>query len=199
MIVDRERFYCDHFPLRRPKNNILVLLTLNSFDSTEKQALAEWAASGGGCDTYQRIVEDMQGPQTPEQLVLTLAALICYQRLLPFISDITGPRGSYQANFDAVLNGKRLGSGPFERMAFSILRVFWTVSDKEKMRQFLVAVLDKDPPILDFFDELSDQYWTYRMRDGLAHKQAFEMAGLEFLVVSSDEWQDEGAERVEGW
>jgi hypothetical protein len=56
-----------------------------------------------------------------------------------------------------------------EYMALSVLRVFYTVKDNEKMRTFLASVLSIQWPVLGPFHEFSDQYWTCRMDDELAH------------------------------
>jgi hypothetical protein len=151
------------------------------------RVLVEWAASGGGWSVYERILRDVQDSQKTEQLGLTLAGLLGYQRLLPFTpNDTTRPiKGSYLADFDAVVNGDHLSNQRtvFERMAFSFLRVLDTFKDDHhNIRRFLATVLDTNTPVLDSFDGFSDQYWVRRMENGLAHKDAFEMTGLQYLI-----------------
>ena len=163
---DRSNFYHDRRSLDTPRNNILVLLTWNPIRHMINEVLVEWAASVDGWRLYEQIIEDIQGPQSKEQLVLTLAALLCYQRLSPPTSNTNQPiKGSYQADFDAILDGERLSNARavFEYMVLSVLRVLYTIEDSEKMRTFLASVLDIQWPVLDPFHEFSDQYWTYRM------------------------------------
>jgi hypothetical protein len=169
-----------------PRNNILVLLCWNSIRPTANRVLVEWAASDDCLSVYEQIVKDIQGSETVEQLVLSLAAFLCYQRLLPVTRNDTNQpiKGSYQADFDAILDGERLGNEPIvlQYMGFSILRIYYTVKDNERMRPFLAAVLCIEPPVQDPFYEFSDEYWIYRMKDGRAHKDAFKMAGFECLT-----------------
>lgn len=178
-------FYREHPSLQIPRNNILVLLCWNSIKPTAGRVLIEWAASIDAWRLYERHIKDIQDSQSKEQLVLTLGALLCYQRLLPPNPNANQPiKGSYHADFDAILNFEYLGNAQtvFEHMVLSVLRIFWTVKDNGKMRRFLATVLNIQPPALDPFNEFSDQYWIYRMKDGLAHRDALKMAGLEYLM-----------------
>jgi hypothetical protein len=175
----RLNFYHSRRSLETPKNNVLVLLTWNPIRHMIEDALVEWAASVDGQRLYERIIKDLWGPQSKEQLVLTLAAFLSYQRLFPPTSDTNQPiRGSYQADFDAILNGERLNNARTvsEHMVLSVLRIFYTVKDNESMRIFLANVLDTEWPILDPFHEFSDQYFICRMRDVLGHEDALKMA-----------------------
>jgi len=93
-------------------------------------------------------------------------------------------------------------------MSFSILRIFYIVKDDEKMRQFLAAVLDTVPPVLDSFDKFLDEYSIYRIGKRLTHKDTFEMAGLGYVMeklavgdegemVIFDDNEDEEMEEIE--
>jgi hypothetical protein len=141
-MTDRTYFYREYPSLQMPTNNILVLLAWSSTEPKVNRVLAEWAASDTSFRVYERINESIKEYQTTEQLVLALAALLCYQRFLPVICKDQPIKGSYQADFDAILNGERLGNEPtvLEYMGFSVLRVYYTVKDNEKMRLFLAAV-----------------------------------------------------------
>ncbi|KAH6670177.1 hypothetical protein B0J14DRAFT_113998 [Halenospora varia] len=174
-------FYHCHPSLNTPKNNVLVLLACNPIDLIFSQVLVKWATSDAGLRIYERIIKGIQECQKTEHLVLALAALLCYQRLLPVTHNDQPIKGSYQADFHAILSGEHLGNEPtvLEHMGFSVLRVYYTVKDNEKMRRFLAAVLSIKPPVLDPFHEFSDRYWIYRMKSGLAHKDACKMAGFE--------------------
>jgi hypothetical protein len=169
-----------------PTNNVLVLLTWSSTEPIVNQVLVEWANSDASLSVYERIIKIIQERQTIEQLVLALAALLRYQRLLPVTHNDQSVKGSYQADFDAILSGERLGNEPtvLEHMGFSVLRVYYTVKDNEKMRLFLATVLHNlhiKPPVLDPSHELSDQYWIYRVRDEFGHKKAFALAGFGYM------------------
>jgi hypothetical protein len=198
LMGDRLNFYYERRSLETPKNNVLVLLTWNPTRNIIEEVLVEWVASVNGQRLYERLIKSIQVSQPKEQLVLTLAALLCYQRLFPPTPDTNQPiKGSYQADFDAILNGERLSNARtvFEYMAISVLRVFHTVKDNQKMRTFLGSVLNKQKlPVLDFFHESSDQYWVYRLGDrlareddGLSHKDAHKMVEKIVRPVRSGE------------
>ena len=121
---------------------------------------------------------DFQNPQEPEQLVLTLAALLCHERLLPYtLDDTTQPINScYLADFDVLLTGESLSNRRtvFERIGFSFLRVLATLGDKyEDMIQLLAVALDKDAPSLESFDGLTDQYGAPRIKNRVSHLRAY--------------------------
>lgn len=160
-----------------------MLLIWSSTVNSLPEAISEWANSDEGLNLYQRLIKDVQDSQSVEQLALTLGALLCHKRLLPYPpQEITQRiKSSYLADFEALLNAEPLRNerAVFERMAFSILRVLDTFGDDyQDMRQFLATVLDKKPPLLDPFDGFSDQYWMRRMKGMLAHEQAFGMVWL---------------------
>jgi len=93
---DRLNFYHDRRSLETPQNNVLVLLTWNPIRHMIDEVLVEWAASVDGCRLYERLINSIQVSQPKEQLVLTLAALLCYQRLFPPTPDTNQPiKGSY--------------------------------------------------------------------------------------------------------
>ncbi|KAL8838294.1 MAG: hypothetical protein Q9170_002191 [Blastenia crenularia] len=93
--------------LRKEENNILLLLTW-SFE-----VLSDWIDSEESLNLYQRLVDDLWLQQTPEEFALTLAALLCHERLLPYTRDDTAQpsRGSYFADLDATLNGTISATG----------------------------------------------------------------------------------------
>jgi len=65
----------------------------------------------------------------------------------------------------------------FERMGSSFLRVLDTFGDEyEDMIQLLAVSFDKTP-LLERFDEFSDQYWARRASDRLTHSRAYEEEG----------------------
>lgn len=149
--------------------------------------LSEWASSGGTSKLFQRLKEDFRHPQSPEQLALVLAALICYTRLLPYSpNDITQPiNGCYLADLNFLLRGISLSNQRtvFERIGFSLLRVFTTLGDGcEDIIQLLDGALDKDPPLLDALDGLTDQYIAKRITGRLSHLNAYiEIKGLRLI------------------
>lgn len=159
-----------------------MVLCWNSIKPAAPLVLSRWAASIDSWVLYRRLIEDIQHSQSKEQLVLNLGALLCYHRLLPPNPNANQHiKGSNLADFDAILkNVEYLGNyqSVLVHMALSVLRVFWTVKDDEKMRQWLATVLNLQPPSLDPFHESSDQYWTCRVEQALAHGDALDMAEL---------------------
>ncbi len=71
----------------------------------------------------------------------------------------------------------------FERMGFSFLRVLTTFGDKYKdIIQLLAGALDNDPPFLELFDGLMDQYVIERIRNRVPHLSACkEVKGLRLM------------------
>ncbi len=124
----------------------------------------------------RRLVEDFQNSQESEQLVLILAALLCHGRLLPYTPDDTVQpiSGCYLADLDLLLSGEPLSNQRtvFEMLGFSFLRVFVTLGDRyEDMIQLLTVALDKDPPLLEPFDGLT-QYVVERIKRKHPHLSA---------------------------
>jgi len=76
LMRDRLNFYRGRRSLATSKNNVLVLLTWNPIRHMIEGVLVEWAASVDGQRLYERIIKDLRGPQSKEQLVLTLAAFL---------------------------------------------------------------------------------------------------------------------------
>lgn len=145
--------------------------------------VSEWAASDDGLDLYQRLIKDVQDSHSAEQLALTLAALLCHKRLLPYPPNEAknSTKGSYLADFDALLKGEPIRNerAVFERMIFSFLRVLEAFGDEyHDIRQYLATVVVKFAPILEAFDGFSDQYWVCRTKSMRNHENAFGIVWL---------------------
>ena len=135
---------------------------------------------------YKRSTRDVQTSHTTEQLALTLAALLCYKRLLPYcLTDSTQSiRGSYLSDFDALIKGKFLSNerAVFERMLFSLLRVLETFTDGfQDICELLATVLKTPTPMLHRFDGFSDEYWVHRM-SRLTHEKAFGKTNIHYIM-----------------
>jgi len=170
--------------LRKPENNILLLLTWSStYHGQTLEVLSDWIRSEESLHLYHRLRESVWSRGTPEDLALSLAALLCRERLLPYNkADTAHPIwGSYLADFDAILNGQALSNRRtvFEQTVSSLLRVLNTLEDgSENTIQLLDAVLDKEASVLGPLDGCSDQYWAKRIgyRYRLNHSRAFDEA-----------------------
>lgn len=164
------------------------------------EILSKWVASEDGLSLYQRLIRDFQTAHATEQLALTLVALICYKRLLPYcLTDSTQSiRGCYLLDFDVLIKGRVLSNerAVFERMLFSLLRVLKTFGDDfRNICELLAIVLKTHPPILHRFDGFSDAYWAYRM-GRLTHEKAFENINISDIM---DYVVTLHAEDEEGW
>jgi len=141
--------------------------------------LSDWVKSEESSQVYQRLIEDLWLQQTPEEFSLTLAALLCRERLLPYAPDNTTQPigGSYLADFDDILNGLVVSNRRtvFEQMILSLLRVLGTLEDSQDRILFLAEVLDKGPSLLTPLDGVSDQYSAGKVH-GHIHNRAFEEA-----------------------
>ncbi len=175
--------------LRKPENNILLLLAWSStYHDQTLEVLSDWIRSEESLHLSHRLHESVWSRETPEGLALSLAALLCRERLLPYNkADTAHPiRGSYLADFDAILNGQALSNRRtvFEQTVSSLLRVLNTLEDgSENIIQLLDAVLDKEASVLGPLDGCSDQYWAKRIQDRLNHSRAFDEARDELLKL----------------
>ena len=188
-----EHTYHRYPSLRKPENNILLLLIWSSITHDRSlRVLSEWASSRATLNLYQRLVKDFQKSQESEQLVLILAALLCHGRLLPYTSNDTAQsiNGCYLADLDILLSGKSLSNQRtvFERLRFSSLRILITFDDElEDIIQLLAVTLDKDASPLKSFDGFTDQYAAGRIKHRLFHLNACkEMRGLRLMKTMQE-------------
>ncbi len=71
--------------LRKQESNLLLLLSWNStYHGQALEVLSDWVKSDESLHLYQQLIEDLWLQQTPEDFALTLAALLCRERLLPY-------------------------------------------------------------------------------------------------------------------
>jgi hypothetical protein len=105
------------------------------------------------------MIQDIQPSQPPEQLILTLAAMLGYLRLTPSATPSTDHiNGSYLSDFNALLLDGHINNAlsTVERMVLGASRSLDTSKDRYlPLRQFLAT--DKDVPRLDLFDGFTDQ------------------------------------------
>lgn len=164
-------------PLRKPSNNVLLLLTWSTVVSGRQlDVLREWAESENGWNLYKQLARDLQDSQSVEQLALTMAALMSYRRLLSDLSDDSDrpTKGSYLADLDALFADHPLeNSGVVTiQMVFALLRVLSSFTDQfEDLIKFVATVLDRETRLLHVFDGFSDQYLIRRM-NGQSHETA---------------------------
>lgn len=122
----------------------------------EIERYSEWASSGDTLNLSQRLAEDLQHSQEPEQLALILAALLCHRRLLPYTSDDTVQpiNGCYLADLYVILSGGSLSNRRtvFESMCLSFSRVLTALGDKRKImvRLFADALVEVTPLMESF-------------------------------------------------
>lgn len=177
---DTEHTYRRIPSLRKEKNNILLLLTWSStYHGQSLKVLSDWIKSEGSLKLYQRLIKALWLSQTPEEFALTLAALLCRERLLPYtVDDTTQPiGGSYLVDLDAILNSQDISNRRtvFEQMILSLLRVLYTLETSEETVKLLAEILDKEASLLEPLDGVADQYCVKKIH-GYNHNKAFEEA-----------------------
>jgi len=177
---DSEHTYHRLQSLRKEENNILLLLTCSStFHGQTLEVLSDWINSEESWNLYQRLIEVLWLQQTPEDFALTLAALLCRERLLPYsVDDTTQPiGGSYLADLDAILNCQDISNRRtvFEQMILSLVRVLNTLNTSEETVQLLMEVLDKEASLLQPLDGVADQYCAGKLHEH-DHNSAFKEA-----------------------
>ena len=177
---DSEHTYRRLPSLRKEENNILVLLIWSStYHDQTLEVLSDWIKSEEGLNLYQRLIKDLLLQQTPEEFALTLAALLCRERLLQYAVDDTAQPigGSYLADLDAILNGQDISNRRtvFEQMTLSLLRVLYTLNTSEETGQLFAEVLDIEASLLEPLTGIADQYCAEKVY-GHNHNRAFEKA-----------------------
>ena len=171
-----EHRYHRHLSFRKSGNNVLLFFTWNSMTHDRLlEIIIDWANSPNNLNLYQRLLRDFLHCQEPKQLILILAALLCFQRLFPYISKDTmlPANGSYLADMSVLLSDRTLCNQRtiIEKMCFSILRVFQTLPDdyKDMSNLFLPAINTCEVPLLETLDALTDQYLAQRIMNGHHH------------------------------
>ncbi|PMD55331.1 uncharacterized protein K444DRAFT_667156 [Hyaloscypha bicolor E] len=174
----------------RRENDVLVLLTSGLINSIVRRVVTEWSLSNDGRSTFEGMINNLQGPQTCEDLGLNLAALLCYRRLRGVQDTPRTTNGSYLLDFDALLNFKPLYNeqATLEQMMLSFLRVLKTFKGRfQDLHRFLTATLGmEDTPVLHPLDGYSDQYFNRRIEYRPGHDGAFEKAKLQALMKFID-------------
>lgn len=124
--------------------------------------LSDWIKRKESMKLYQRLIGDLRLKQTPELFALTLAALLCRERLLPYNEDDTvhAVGGSYLADFDAILKGQKTSNrrAVFEQMILSLVRVLTTpdhFDTSTEIVRLLAQFLEGEATILG---PMEDQY-----------------------------------------
>ena len=145
--------------------------------------LTKWVNSSEGGRLYERLIETLRNSRSVEQLLLTLAALVCFVRLLSWSPDETTEpvQGCYLADWDTLLKKNDLHNKPavVKHISFSLLRFYETMGEHgpdEKHSQLLsslVEAIDTEPPLLHPFDGFSDRYWAARIQEQEAHDAVF--------------------------
>lgn len=171
--------------LGEPNDVELLLLTwitqLDACDTAASNRLVEslysWINPTDGPVLYGKMLHAVQDACSIVQIALISIAMVIYaQYRLHLASPPNQPvNGSYLADFDAQLRDhyphsvKKVN----EHMLHALIRILCTpTEDFTGLIQLVNATLDRNPPILDPLDSLSDQYWMWRMK-GADHAAAF--------------------------
>ena len=169
---------------QKSTNNILLLLTWSStYHGQILEVLSDWITSKESSDLYQKLIENLSLHQTIEDFALSLAALLCRERLLPYNkNDERMFEASFLVEFDAIMNDQNISNRRtvFEQMIMSLMRVLKT-KGRVDMYQFLEEILEKEPFLLQSLDDVADQYCLKRLH-GHQHNKAFEVAREELLI-----------------
>lgn len=162
--------------LRKSENNILLILVWSpTYHGQTLEVLSDWIKTQESMKLYQRLIGDLRLQQTPESFALTLAALLCRERLLPYNMDdmVHAVRGSYLADFDAILKDQDTSNrrAVFDQMILSLVRVLNTLDHLDtstEIVRLLTQVLDGEATTLG---PMEDQYCDKKFR-GHDHDRA---------------------------
>ena len=146
--------------------------------------LRNWIESEESFNLYQRLIQDLQLPQTPEQFGPTLIALLCREQLFSNSTDETAQPnwGSSLADFDAILHLLDIKNkqAVFEQMILSLWRVLSTLSISDETVQLFGEVLSIRASLQEPLAGITDQY-TIRKVHGYHHHRAFQEANTVLL------------------
>lgn len=148
----------------------------------QRQTLGILRYLGESLDLYEHMINDLCCQQTPEDLALTLAALLSRERLLFSNKDDTIHtwNGVSLAGFHAILTDEDISNkrAVFEQTIMSLLRVLPNLRDRiDDIFQHLADVRGQGTSLRSVrgpLDGLMDQYWESRINNGSDHKKAFE-------------------------
>lgn len=136
-----------------------------------------WVTSEEGISFQRRASVGMLKEQNQEQIILTVSALLWYERLRLDDSNAIEDTisGSYLWDFGRLLAAQQLPNrrAVWERMALSLARVIREEDYSLAVRWFLDSVV-RNQPALDLLDGLSDQYWKCMLTSQLGHMAAWE-------------------------
>ena len=153
--TDRRQGTFLSYTIDMSKNNILVLLTCCSISPILHDTLLKWVVTVDSRGIYERMVIELHESQSTEQLVLTLAALLCYRRLLPS-PNASNNNSISPMEFDAFLNGRCTSNEEvvvMEHTAISAWRTIDIIGDDVEICQFLGALLDINQNVPDRFHD----------------------------------------------
>ncbi len=174
-----EQIYRRCQSLRKPQSNIRLLLIWSFVPHSQTlEVLRHWIESEESLHLYQQLIDDLRSQQTPEEFVLTLAALLSRERLLLHAEDDTDQpmEDEYLIRFDAIVNGEDVSNKwmIFERIILSLLRVLHALRDeKYDLIELLANVLGKRATLLKPLDDVDDRYCENKI-DELDHSKAFQ-------------------------
>ncbi len=179
--------------LSKPENNISLLVTwstmlFNSLMNFRRQLIiiCEWANSEDEQNLYEQLAKDVQDFQNVKQLALNMAALMNYQWLCLNLSDNTDQpiTGSYLVNLDSLFHDHSLENSErvAEQMVFAFVQVLCCMNQHKELVVFLNTVLDWEPSLLHFFDDLINQYLKWKIH-GWTHETAFKTVMKQVLCL----------------
>lgn len=155
------------------------------------EALRHWVGSEEGLSLYQRLIYDLRLQQALQDVALTLAALLSWERLLVHTEDgTTDPVECGSVCLDAVLNGEDMSNkrAIYERVIMSLLHMLHSLEeDNDDLIQLLTNVLGDGAPLLGPLDDVTGQYCPGKV-SGLDHSKDFKDAwkGLVKLMVATE-------------
>ena len=172
-------------------NNVLLLLTWSTRVSDRQLGvLRDWACSADGWNVYKQLVEDFQGPQSVEQLALTVAALVNYRRLLPHLPDHSNQpiESMYLADLDALLHSgsyENLGR-VMEQTVFALIQVLHSLDQFKDLVIFLETALDREPHLPHIFYEVPHQYLHRRIKSQSHETAIAEISRIKMSKLRGD-------------
>ena len=175
--------------LDRPENNILLLLTWSPKYIGKLGTLTDWIQSKDGKNLYRSLAKNIQDKS--DNLIMSLLALLSFERLLPYSNEPCMPIGSsYLADFHAILIDPDLANlrsntrYVFEEMTISFRQVLASDNRNKNLVSFISNVLDRDEARPTYLNG-GYQYWKRRITCFPDHDAAYDQYIKNMSIVLS--------------
>jgi len=166
---------------QKPKNRILLLLVcISRLSERSERQLRRWEIDEDTYELHEQLVDDFMEAQEREQLLLTLAALICLHELLHSSCDRFRMARAVSVTEFLIISGVLVSFGTLGLSLLRCLEIFR--DDIEHSYELLSDVIDELPEAAKRSDNRMDGYVMSRIRGKSSHESVTRVS------ESEDSW-----------